>query len=168
MEHEILKELIVNIIVTIIFSIATWIFLNFTKNILYPWIEKRCYKGLEVKGIWTATAKLKNENYEKTEFHEHFKLEQNGKNLTGEYIVKTIHENKSESITHYKLSGYIIQNYVTITCIVDSKREVGLINFLLQISITGDKMMGHANWLNRAGTEIEIFENIEFSFQNKK
>ena len=64
MQHEIT----VQVIVTIIVSIATWLFLKFTDKVIIPWIEKYYFKGIEIKGIWTATTNIKSKKYDKHNF----------------------------------------------------------------------------------------------------
>jgi len=159
------KELLFKIVVTIIVSILTWLFLKLTDKVIIPWFEKLSYKGTIIKGIWSSTSTLKHKQYEKTKFHEHFKIGQNGQKLTGEYTVKSEHEDNTHDIAVYKITGTIIQNYVTMTCIIDNQREVGIVNFIFYISGGGDKMVGHALWINRMGIEIETQSNITFVYK---
>jgi hypothetical protein len=158
-------EILLKIGVTIIVSILTWLFLKLTDKVIIPWFEKLSYKGAIIKGTWSSASTLKHKQYEKTKFHEHFNLSQNAQKLTGDYTVKSEHEDGTFEIAVYKIAGTVIQNYVTMTCIIDNQREVGIVNFLFHISGGGDKLEGHALWINRMGIEIETHENITFLYK---
>jgi hypothetical protein len=158
------KEILLEIVVTIIVSIITWLFLKFTDKVIMPWFEKLSYKGAIIQGTWSSTSSIRNKQYEATKFHEQFNISQNADKLSGNNVVKSEFKDGNHDLATYKITGKIVQNYLTITCIIDNQREVGIVNFLLYISGGGDKMEGHALWINRNDVEIVTQENMAFIF----
>jgi len=93
----------------------------------------------------SSASTLKHKQYEQTQFPGHFNVSQNAQKLTGDYTVKSEHEDGTYEIAVYKIVGTVIQNCVTMTCIMDNQREVGILNFLFLISGDGYKLEDHAH-----------------------
>ncbi len=160
-------ELGIKLLVTIIASIITWLFLKFVDKVMIPYVKKLLYNGKKIDGIWIASIELKSKEFPDVQFLEHLEIKQSSNILTGKYTVTNTEKDNPATVSIYSLTGEIISNYVTISCVIESDREIGIVNYLLQLSSGGDNLIGQALWINRSGTEIIHTKDITFTIQKK-
>ncbi len=155
--QNLLSNLLITIIASAVVSILTWLLLNLLNRVFIPWYSSVIYKGVKIDGKWITTVPFKKgTNHKEVIFHETFDIKQKGNDISGTCSIKNQFEIDS-SISTYDIKGTLINGYVTLTCIINSQSETGMMNLLLKICEGGTALTGSVIWIDRNGEDILTF-----------
>ena len=159
-----------SIIIGIIAGIITTLILELSRRIFFkiviPWYQALVYKGIDISGEWVANIIIQKKGEKIALKRKLFmSIDQKGHKITGDFTIQNILENESiNSVSSYKLSGKISDNYVCLNYARKSQKKIGLGNLLFKVTGLGDRLVGNGTFLN----SLDEINSHKIFFDRKK
>jgi hypothetical protein len=165
MGFEILLNIFLGVFSGVLTSIIIFVNIKLFNKIILPWYQELIYKGLDISGEWNETHNYKSLLIQESKIV----IIQNAHNISGKITLlkKNITNNKTVEIKNFRFTGEFHNNCLNITCWNDNRRQIGTINYLLQIGNDGKIMNGYKTFYDIAFNKIEAFNIFWIRSENK-
>ena len=141
------------LVTTLIVFTGVW----FWKNVVLKWAANSIYKGVRIEGSWTLEEKLDGNGESIYSQNETLEIEQNASGITGRLMLE-YEDNGKKHTRSLQLLGSVRDRFVIFTCTPSTKRNLGYVSFLGEISGDGTLICGSSVYFDTASNKIRTIK----------
>jgi hypothetical protein len=138
----------------VVFAFGLW-----WDKILRPWIEDKVYQGIRVDGKWSLEDKTDRNGQSEYSQEEILELKQKAAYVTGDLILVPKEEGSVGTRT-LNVDGIVRDGFVIIRCVPSTRRDLGYVTFLGQISGDGSQLQGQTGYYHIDEKRVKSIEAV--------
>jgi hypothetical protein len=160
------SSIILGVISGVLTTSLVYLVVNIFNKIIIPWYKGIMYNGLDISGSWKEIHNYKNVMIQESTIN----VKQKAHQIKGEIILvkKGLDDDDDEELLEakvFKFQGEFYDGFLNVSCWNKNKKQIGLHNYLLKVSLDGGMLNGSKTWFDILS---EKFENANITWKRKE